>query len=471
MPRWRLVDEELGKEVDISSSYCIPIKSRSIRKTLDADKEEWCIVDDGTDPTKLPVTPRDLALENKCATSATRTQCLEPPIQESPSLLAYIPESTSLTNVTIVGKSLFADEEPVKKRGRPPKPKTPARAPFVSEPRGRYHARKRPTVQFDVPASARKAAALRTAAGIGPSDSSDYPKKCHLKFPFSETRVLRSSPRRQRDREGLKEFPPPKTDNSFLHKRLSGTATQQAQKRTTQPLKIAPILQKTADATEYFEPIIYESRLRRKSAPEATRPSEIQTPKAVIEKIKVAQSLQKTAGASDYFAPTVFESRLRGKARRTTSHVSSKLSNTLTPPAKMLLEANVETRDSGGNQSDHISAKGPKDPMLSSERVATQSDYFAPVMFNSRLRRRNQRNDVDLEKELEPSSSPGSNSTIKASSASQQSMSSLKRSPRRVFSSTTANSPSPRRRAARLKISVPSPTCDLSPRPKRRKLH
>lgn len=49
-PRWKLVDEKLGKEVDISSSFCIPIRSRAVRKTLDADKEEWDIIDDGTNP-------------------------------------------------------------------------------------------------------------------------------------------------------------------------------------------------------------------------------------------------------------------------------------------------------------------------------------------------------------------------------------------------------------------------------------
>lgn len=49
-PKWRLVDEKLCKEVDISASFCIPVKSRAVRKTLDADKEEWDVIDDGSDP-------------------------------------------------------------------------------------------------------------------------------------------------------------------------------------------------------------------------------------------------------------------------------------------------------------------------------------------------------------------------------------------------------------------------------------
>lgn len=52
-PKWKLVDEKLGKEVDISSSFCIPIRSRAVRKTVDADKEEWDIIDDGTNPCEV----------------------------------------------------------------------------------------------------------------------------------------------------------------------------------------------------------------------------------------------------------------------------------------------------------------------------------------------------------------------------------------------------------------------------------
>ena len=47
-PRWKLVDESLGMELDISSTYCIPVKSRTLKKTVDADKEEWDILDGAT---------------------------------------------------------------------------------------------------------------------------------------------------------------------------------------------------------------------------------------------------------------------------------------------------------------------------------------------------------------------------------------------------------------------------------------
>jgi hypothetical protein len=45
-PKYRLVDEKLGRELDISSTYCIPVRSKALRKTADADKEEWDVLDD-----------------------------------------------------------------------------------------------------------------------------------------------------------------------------------------------------------------------------------------------------------------------------------------------------------------------------------------------------------------------------------------------------------------------------------------
>ena len=45
-PKYRLVDEKLGKEIDVSAMFCIPVKSRALRRCIDADKEEWDIVDD-----------------------------------------------------------------------------------------------------------------------------------------------------------------------------------------------------------------------------------------------------------------------------------------------------------------------------------------------------------------------------------------------------------------------------------------
>lgn len=52
-PRYRLVDEKLGKELDISSMYCLPVKSKALKRTADADKEEWDIIDGPVELVKL----------------------------------------------------------------------------------------------------------------------------------------------------------------------------------------------------------------------------------------------------------------------------------------------------------------------------------------------------------------------------------------------------------------------------------
>ena len=44
-PKWKLVDESLCQEIDISSRYVVPVKSRETKRSADADKEEWDIVD------------------------------------------------------------------------------------------------------------------------------------------------------------------------------------------------------------------------------------------------------------------------------------------------------------------------------------------------------------------------------------------------------------------------------------------
>lgn len=46
-PIWMLVDESEGKEVDISASFCQPVKSRGVKRTVDADEEQWDIPGSG----------------------------------------------------------------------------------------------------------------------------------------------------------------------------------------------------------------------------------------------------------------------------------------------------------------------------------------------------------------------------------------------------------------------------------------
>jgi hypothetical protein len=204
-PRWRLVDESLCKEVDISSSFCIPIRSRPMRKTLDADKEEWDIVDDGTDPTKVTASgsrsgdrgDRLFASVGRGMTAVkpsverARKKSIAP-ILQSPSLLATIPGSGVLSTVKIVGRYLFdaPDSETPRKRGRPKgsknRPKSLEVAPMIAQNEDSRtttdSSKKRRTLmtQFNTPASVRKAAALRSTGKKRPRGR---PRKSSLEHP------------------------------------------------------------------------------------------------------------------------------------------------------------------------------------------------------------------------------------------------------------------------------------------------
>jgi hypothetical protein len=205
--KWRLLDEKYGQEVDISSKYCIPVKSKSMKKTLDADKEEWDIIDDGTDPTAITTTTsyRRNSLNNRVTANGSQRGTIAtkpstervrkmPPqpssssslsspsassfIMESPSLLAAIPGTGRITMVRLVGRLLFkqpsttvtnspaaAMHSPGRKRGRPMGSKNKAKSPendyveTMCSPNGKKRRLMAPIVH--VPASARKAAAMR----------------------------------------------------------------------------------------------------------------------------------------------------------------------------------------------------------------------------------------------------------------------------------------------------------------------
>lgn len=47
-PKWMLVSENLGKEVDISASVCEVVKARGLKNNPDADKEQWDIPESAT---------------------------------------------------------------------------------------------------------------------------------------------------------------------------------------------------------------------------------------------------------------------------------------------------------------------------------------------------------------------------------------------------------------------------------------
>lgn len=207
--KWRLLDENYGHEVDISSKYCIPVRSRSMKKTLDADKEEWDVIDDGTDPTAISSTYRRNSVNHVSSNSQRGTIAIKPSservrklppttlsspapsttsyIMESPSLLAAIPGTGRITMVRLEGRLLFKQPSTIstitigptvketmnntaRKRGRPVGSKNVAKIPAIDEedvvcsPIGKKRRLNAPIVH--VPASARKAAAMRTTSTL-----------------------------------------------------------------------------------------------------------------------------------------------------------------------------------------------------------------------------------------------------------------------------------------------------------------
>lgn len=131
--KYMLVDERLGMEVDISAIYCIPIKARFMKKTLDADREEWDVIDDGSIPSERrsrsrvrskheddessSVSPSDCSrgAENYPALRSLKPKaiCKAPQFPSFPPLKACFPWGTGNNTVTVRLKG-----EGIERRGR-----------------------------------------------------------------------------------------------------------------------------------------------------------------------------------------------------------------------------------------------------------------------------------------------------------------------------------------------------------------
>ena len=115
-PKYMLVDETLGKEVDIAASFCIPIKARFMKRTLDADKEEWDVIDDGSILTDRVSSKRRSSIgvdSFSTETSASKKSA------SSQVLSAILPGSSAIVSVRLVGIDDESQSSPRRKRGRP----------------------------------------------------------------------------------------------------------------------------------------------------------------------------------------------------------------------------------------------------------------------------------------------------------------------------------------------------------------
>ena len=106
-PKYRLVEEDLGQELDISSSFCIPCKARAMKRTLDADKEEWDIL--GPD---LPLPQPRAAMTRRSSSTVSDTGSSLP---ASPTLMTT--EAVSST-VATAGPMDATTSRPTRKRPR-----------------------------------------------------------------------------------------------------------------------------------------------------------------------------------------------------------------------------------------------------------------------------------------------------------------------------------------------------------------
>lgn len=68
-PRWVLVGEEEGKELDISAAVCEIVKSRCLKKCIDADKEEWDICDTMERSTSATAATCNASIVSNCTSS------------------------------------------------------------------------------------------------------------------------------------------------------------------------------------------------------------------------------------------------------------------------------------------------------------------------------------------------------------------------------------------------------------------
>ncbi len=111
-PKYMLVDETLGKEVDIAASFCVPIKARFMKRTLDADKEEWDVFDELTDRVsskRRSSIGADSSTDLSCSKKSASSQVL----------VAKYPGSSALVSVRLVGVDDESQTSPQRKRGRP----------------------------------------------------------------------------------------------------------------------------------------------------------------------------------------------------------------------------------------------------------------------------------------------------------------------------------------------------------------
>merc|ERR1712176_917861 len=117
-PRYRLVDEKLGKELDISSMYCITVKSKALKRTADADKEEWDIIDGAVTLVKEDLV-QDATSDLSLNTGTGETGPKRKKLSKQPKFRSRTPVKP-LSGKIVIGSTQRHSQDPLKRtRGSP----------------------------------------------------------------------------------------------------------------------------------------------------------------------------------------------------------------------------------------------------------------------------------------------------------------------------------------------------------------
>jgi hypothetical protein len=285
-PKWKLVDESLGKEVDISSSFCIPIKSRSMKRTQDADKEEWDIIDDGSCPSKTNAGRRgstgtqrssayesdlnepDSAIRSMRTGTSTKKRKHSSPVSSSSSespLMAIRPGSDRIIYIKLAGKCLqdnnYDTGNKRKGRGRPKgsknKPKIPPVELAAVAPQPPTPKRRAPPIEPVVvaspprrsPSRSRKVQAAEPVVDASPSTQRGRGRPRNT--PTIESGVVAPRPERSpgRSRKGLPVYP------MFAIPPRKGSRCSPRKAPPTEPDVIAPLPENNLDCPSGVLPV------------------------------------------------------------------------------------------------------------------------------------------------------------------------------------------------------------------------
>lgn len=138
--RWRLVDETLGHELDISSMFCSPVRSKALKRTADADKEEWDVLDGDNLPPPGSMRSCDVVMEmdHKREKRAIRKQPVRPrsAIKPMGGMIAFVKQTPKAVIDSPARSTRSISSSPLTTRSPKGKPLCTPKLNHSTPPRG-----------------------------------------------------------------------------------------------------------------------------------------------------------------------------------------------------------------------------------------------------------------------------------------------------------------------------------------------